>query len=86
MDISRINGIPVAGLESSNAPGADRAREAARNLEAWAKGDPNVNQFIGPKGGWNKDADGYPTPMDPAKQKMLLDGHKDHIHINVYRK
>ncbi|MBI5518903.1 MAG: hypothetical protein HY916_02460 [Desulfovibrio sp.] len=86
VDLGRINGIPVAGLETSTAPGADRAREAARNLGDWAKENPDVNQFIGPKGGWNKDGKGNITPLAPAKQKVLLDGHKDHIHINVFRK
>lgn len=86
VDLSRINGLPVAGLESSNAPGADRAREAAKNLEEWAIENPDVNQFIGPKGGWNKDGRGRITDFDPVKQKVLLDGHKDHFHINVFRK
>jgi hypothetical protein len=82
VDLSRINGIPVAGLETSTAPGADRAREAARNLEEWAKENPDVNQIIGPGGGWNKDGGAW----RPIRDARLLKEHEDHYHINVFRR
>jgi hypothetical protein len=83
VDIRRINGIPVQGLETSTAPGAQRAREAAANLEKWAKENPNVNQFIGPNGGWSKNTAGK---FAPITNDLLLNQHKNHFHINVFRK
>jgi hypothetical protein len=86
VDINKVNDIPVKDLADPKTPEAERACQAARNMEEQAKKDPNVNQVIGPDGGWNKDAKGKITPMDPVEHKALLDQHKDHYHINVFRK
>jgi len=81
VDVSRINGFPVEGLEKAEGPGADKAKRAAENMVEQAKKDPNVNQVIGPNGGWNRKGKDW-EPIEDAK---LLNDHKDHYHINVYR-
>ena len=82
VDVSRINGYPVEGLEAAQGPGADKASRAAENMVEQAMKDPNVNQIIGPNGGWNK-VDGEWKQIGDAK---LLKEHKDHYHINVFRR
>ncbi|GAB6126624.1 hypothetical protein JCM14124_23300 [Humidesulfovibrio idahonensis] len=77
-------GIGAGGkdLERTQTPEGKRANEAAANIEEWAKNNESVNQFIGPNGGWNKGLDGKWVPIkDPA----LLNAHKNHYHINVFR-
>ncbi len=85
VDINKVNGIPVKDLEKAQGSEAVRAREAAKNMEQQAKGDPSVNQVIGPDGGWNKVGRDKIEPIPPKENKELLDRHKDHYHINVYR-
>jgi len=55
---------------------------AAANLEEKLKNNPDVNQIIGPNGGWNKDG----RQWRPIRDAKLLKEHKDHYHINVFRK
>lgn len=82
VDVSRINGIPVEDLETANGQEADKARRAAANLEEKLKNNPDVNQIIGPNGGWNKDG----REWRPIRDAKLLKEHEDHYHINVFRK
>lgn len=86
VDINKVNGIPVRDLEKAQGQDGDRARQAAKNMEEQAKKDPNVNQVIGPDGGWNKVGRDKIEPIPPKENKELLDRHKDHYHINVYRR
>jgi hypothetical protein len=51
-------------------------------MEQQAKNDPNVNQVIGPDGGWNREG----KEWAPINDAGLLNDHKDHYHINVFRK
>jgi len=81
VDINRINGVPVKDLEKTQTPEGKRAKEAAANIEEWAKNNESVNQFIGPNGGWNKMGRDWKPITDPE----LLNAHKNHYHINVFR-
>jgi len=85
VDINKVNGIAVKDLADPKTPAAERAQQAAKSMEEQAKKDPNVNQVIGPDGGWNKVRRDTIEPMPPKENKELLDRHKDHYHINVYR-
>jgi len=82
VDINRINGIPVKDLKNAKGNQAERAQEAAANLEEWAKTHENINQVIGPNGGWGKKGGKWV----PIENPVLLNEHKDHYHINVFRK
>jgi hypothetical protein len=44
--------------------------------------NPDVNQIIGPNGGWNREGRGW----KPIQDTGLLEKHTDHFHINVFRK
>jgi hypothetical protein len=81
VDVSRLNGYPVRDLETAEGPDANKARRAATNVEKWAREDDKVNQFIGPKGGWNR----VGKRIEPISDPGLLKEHKDHFHINVFR-
>jgi hypothetical protein len=85
VDINNINGVRVVNLETATGPEAERAREAAANLEKWAKVDDDIKQFIGPNGGWTRDRSGNPYPINPndPKGRKLLDEHKNHYHIGM---
>lgn len=85
VDINRINDVKASELADPKTPEAVRAREAADIMEQNARKDPNVNQFIGPNGGWRKDEKGRVTPMSPVLDKDLLNDHKNHFHVNVFR-
>jgi hypothetical protein len=82
VDVSRINGVAVKNLGTASGPEGEKARSAAANLEEKLKNNPDVNQIIGPSGGWNRDGRAW-RPISDAK---LLKEHQDHYHINVYRK
>jgi len=82
VDINKVNGIPVKDLGKAQGEEGERARKAAKNMEEQAKNNPNVNQVIGPDGGWKRNGDRW----DPITDAKLLNGHKDHYHINVFRK
>jgi len=87
VDINRINGVPVKDLEKTQTPAGKRAKEAAANMEEWAKNNESVNQFIGPNGGWNKRTDGTIEAIRATTRERidLLNTHKNHFHINVFR-
>ena len=87
MDVSRITGFPVKGLERAEGPEADKARRAAENMVEQAKNDPNCNQILGPTGCWNQtDGEWKELKTGDPKNDRLIAGHKDHFHINVFRK
>jgi hypothetical protein len=85
VDINRINGFTVKDMSMAKGPEAERARNAAEALGQQVQADHNVNQFIGPNGGWNKDEDGRTAPLSSPRHRELLDRHKNHYHINVRR-
>lgn len=86
VDLSRINGVAVKDLGSTPGPLGEKARRAAADLEEKLKNNPDVNQIIGPSGGWNRDGELPKAKFTPIKDKTLLNEHKDHYHINVHRK
>jgi len=86
VDLSRINGVAVKDLGSAPGPVGEKARRAAANLEERLKNNPNVNQIIGPSGGWNRDDRGkWDEFRNTPQSRKLLQDHQDHYHINVYR-
>ncbi|MDQ7836767.1 MAG: hypothetical protein RDU24_15415, partial [Humidesulfovibrio sp.] len=88
VDINKINGVSVGELAAPKTPEAERARKAAENMVAQAKKDPNVNQVLGPSGCWGRDKFQRWRSLDPNddRDRSLIEGHRDHYHINVYRK
>lgn len=86
VDINKVNGVAVKDLGNAQGQEGERARQAAKNMEWQAKEDPNINQVVGPDGGWNKVGRDKIEPIPPKENKELLDRHKDHYHINVYRR
>jgi len=86
VDVSRINGVAVKNLGTASGPEGEKARSAAANLEEKLKNNPDVNQIIGPSGGWNRDGELPKAKFTPITDKTLLNEHKDHYHINVRRK
>jgi hypothetical protein len=86
VDINQVNGVSVKDLADPKTPAEERAKMAAENMVEQAKKDPNVNQVIGPDGGWNKVGRNAIETIPPEENKELLDRHKDHYHINVHRR
>jgi hypothetical protein len=86
VDVSRINGEAVKDLGAAPGPEGEKARRAAANLEEKLKNNPDVNQIIGPNGGWNRDGQTLKAKFTRITNKTLLNEHKDHFHINVRRK
>ncbi|MBU1040906.1 MAG: hypothetical protein KKF77_07400 [Proteobacteria bacterium] len=88
VDINKVNGIPVKDLGKAQGEEGERARQAAKNMEEQAKKDGNVNQVLGPTGCWEKGENRRWRQLDPEipRDQGLINGHKDHYHINVYRK
>ena len=83
-----MNGIPVKDLGKAQGQEADRAREAEKNMVEQAKKDEDVNQILGPTGCWERDGNREWRQLNPdiPKEDRLIEAHKDHYHINVYRK
>ena len=87
VDINNINGVRVKDLQSGTGEKAERAREAAANLEDWAKKNPDVTQVIGPTGRWESNGSGdmdKRVPVEPKDFKILQE-HKNHYHITIHR-
>lgn len=82
VDVNRINDIPVKELENAQGAEGDKARKAAQNLEAWTRDQPEVNQVLGPNGGWEFKG-GKKT--DILKSDPRTKDHLDHYHINVWK-
>lgn len=80
VDINNLNGVRVVNLKTASGPEAERAREAAANLEKWAKKTKEVRQLIGPNGGWTKQINGK---CDPLNEPNLLREHKNHYHLGI---
>jgi len=85
VDINNINGVRVVNLETATGPEAERAQEAAANLEKWAKNEPKIKQLIGPTGWLERGSDGVMRPKQLTKPKdfKTLDEHKNHYHIGM---
>lgn len=86
VDVSWINGMAVKDLGTASGLEGEKARSAAANLEEKLKNNPDVNQVIGPSGGWNRAGETPTSKLIPITDKALLNEHKDHYHINVRRK
>lgn len=83
VDVNRINDLPVKDLKTAQVEAAEQARRAADNLENWTRDQPEVNQVIGPNGGWEY-KEGKKTDIlrtDPRTRE-----HHNHYHINVWRR
>lgn len=90
VDINRINDVKASELAAPKTPEAVRAREAADRMVERAKQDKNVNQILGPTGCWEKKSGRWeeitPNEENPercARNIKLIEGHRDHFHINV---
>lgn len=81
VDINNINGVRVVNLKTASGPEAERARQAAANLEQWAEDNNRIRQLIGPNGGWTRV--GRRT-FKPIMDSGLLREHKNHYHIGIY--
>ena len=51
VDINNINGVRVVNLPTATGPKGEQAREAAANLEDWAKKTRTSRRLLGPPGG-----------------------------------
>lgn len=77
----------VDGLKNAKGPEGDRAREAAANLEQWAKQKKVVSQVIGPTG-WRERG-----PSGEMEPKMIVTKdeidtcriHRNHYHLTIKR-
>ncbi len=85
VDINNINGVRVVNLDTATGPKGEQAREAATNLEEWAKGKDDVTEIIGPTGWWKRDSKGKMEPKIPANDREIktLEEHKNHYHIGT---
>ena len=85
VDINNINGVRVVNLDTATGPKGEQAREAAANLEKWAKGKDEVTQIIGPTGWWERNEKGEMKQKIPVKPEDIkkLEEHKNHYHIGT---
>jgi hypothetical protein len=85
VDINNISGVRVVDLSTATGPKAEQAREAAANLEEWAKGKDEVTQIIGPTGWWERNSEEKMEPKIATSDReiKILGEHKNHYHITT---
>lgn len=79
--MNEVNKMPVSLAVNPSAPEDKRAavRELLHNLEAWARGKPDVEVFISPIGGFHRDARTRRISREATQEEMAA--HWDHIHM-----
>lgn len=81
VDMNEVNKMPVGLAVAPSAPEDKReaVRKLLRSMEAWARGNQNVEVFISPIGGFHRDAKTRKISREATQEEVAA--HWDHIHM-----
>jgi hypothetical protein len=81
VDINEVNKMPVSFAVDPAAPEdkREKVRELLRSMETWARGNPVVEVFISPIGGFHRDIKTRQISREATQEEVAA--HWDHIHM-----